>query len=216
MSARTHWVFLSLPTTYHDVHGICKHCCTVWNTSHSCCAEQRRLSCSYLPLSHLGTSSPCLSLTEPGSCDWPTAGLWSSSLGCADPRRQTCRFAVPGRSTTARRQTAPRTHTTGPCSPPEQALLPGPGQLAGPCRKGGFPWARTSVSDRKSLSHPVGQCCGDYLHNLFKHITFWHPPPKKKKSILPMQPQKGKFSTVLYFNILPADSYFFMDFDHYC
>lgn len=165
---------------YHDVHGIWKHCCTVWSTSHSCCAEQRLCCFSYFPLSHLCTSSPCLPLTEPGSCDWPTAGLWSSSLDCSDPRRQTCRFAVPVRSTTERRQTAPRTHITGPCSPPEQALLPGPGQLVGPCRKGGSPWARTSVSDRKSLSHPVGQCCGVYLHNLFTQFTFCAPPLHKR------------------------------------
>lgn len=149
-------------------------------TLHSCSAWQRQLSFTYLPLSHLCTCSPCLPLTEPGSCDWPTAGLWSSSLDCSDPRQQTYMFAVQGRSTPVRRQTAPQTHTTGLCSPPEQALLPDPGQLVGPCRKGGSPWGRTSVSDRKSLSHPVGQCCGIYFHNLFTQFTFCKKTPQKQ------------------------------------
>lgn len=216
---------------YHDVHGICKHCCTVWNTSHSCCAEQRLLCFSYFPLSHLCTSSPCLPLTEPGSCDWPTAGLWSSSQDCSDPRRQTCRFAVPVHSTKARRQNAPRTHITGPCSPPEQALLPGPGQLAGPCRKGGSPWAQTSVSDRKSLSHPVGQCCGVYLHNLFTQFTFCAPAPLKriwweerlKKNLYyQCNHRRGSFqlpAIATYYIVLISASVqflFFMDFVNYC
>lgn len=143
---------------YNDVQGICKCRCTVQNTSHSCSADQKELWITYLLLSHLCTSSPCLPLTGQGSCDWPTAGLWSNSLDCSDLRRQTCMFAVLCHSTRARRQIAPQTHRAGLCSPPEQSHLPGPAQLAGPCRKGGSPWAQTSVSDMKSLSHPVGQC----------------------------------------------------------
>lgn len=155
MLASTFWVLSRLPTTMYEVSvnadALCK-------TLHTAALQTRRSSVSYLRSSHLCTSSPCLPLTGRGSCDWPTAGLWSSSLDCSDLRQQTCTFAVLCHSTRARRQIAPRTHRAGLCSPPEQSHLPGPAQLAGPCRKGGSPWAQTSVSDTKSLSHPVGQC----------------------------------------------------------
>lgn len=135
-----------------DAQGICEGRGSV---QHSCSAVWKELGITYLPFSHLCTSSPCLPLTGQGSCDWLTAGLWSSSPDCSDLRRQTCTFAVSRRSTRLRRQIAPRTHTVGLCSPPEQWLLPGPAQLAGPCRRAGFPSAQTSVSGMRSLSHPV-------------------------------------------------------------
>lgn len=151
MLVSTFWVLSSLPAMMYKVSVNADWLC---HTLQTAALQTRRSSVS---LSHLCTSSPCLPLTGRGSCDWPTAGLWSSSLDCSDLRRQTCTFVVPCRSTRARRQTAPRTHRAGLCSPPEQSHLPGPAQLAGPCRKGGSPWAQTSVSDTKSLSHPVGQ-----------------------------------------------------------
>lgn len=151
---------------YHDVHGIW---CGAVNTdampltaalqNKGCSLSPTEIKIPSLSASHLCTSSPGPSLAGPGSCGWPTAGLWSSSPDWPGPRQQTCMFAVPARSTPARRRTAPRTHTAGRCSPPGQSLLSGPVQLAGPCRRGGSPSAQTSASDRKSLSHPVWQSC---------------------------------------------------------
>lgn len=133
--------------------------------SHSCSSEQRPLSftptqiktSSFSLVSHLCTSSPCPSPAGPGSCGWPTAGLWSSSPDWPGPRQQTYTSSAPARSTTARRRTAPQTRTAGRYSPPEQSLLSGPGPSACPCRRGGSPSAQTSASDTRSLSHPVGQ-----------------------------------------------------------
>lgn len=170
------------------------------NTDSLCETEQRRLSLTYLPLSHLCTSSPCPSPAGPGSCNWLTAALWSSSPGCSDPRRQICMSAVRRRSTPARMQTAPRTRTAGLCSPPEQSLLPGPGQLACPCRIGGFPSAQTTVSDRRSLSRPVGECCMSFLHNSLIE-TIW----REVKCEIPnyqCNHGMGKFSNVQNFYIL--------------
>lgn len=137
-----------------------------------------------LSVSHLCISSPCPSRAGPGSCGWRTAGLWSSSPDWPGPRQQTCTFAVLARTTPARRRTAPRTHTAGRCSPPEQSLLSGPGQPAGPCRTEGSPWARTSASDRKSLSHPVGHWCHmwftDSVRNLFTQFTWWNKQLNRK------------------------------------
>lgn len=130
-------------------------CCSAeqWLLSLACSDEATQT----FRLSHLCTFSPCPSLAGPGSCDWLTAGLWSSSPDWPGPQQQTCMSAAPAHSTPARKRTAPRTRTAGRCSPPGQSLLSRLGQTDDPCRRGGSPSEHTSASDRKSLFHPVWQ-----------------------------------------------------------
>lgn len=158
-----------LHAMYHDVRSICTH----WFSALRSCSprtkaalfdpEIEKTPCP--PASHLCTSSPSPSLTGTCSCGWLTTGLWSSSPDWAGPRQQTCTSAVLAQPKSARRQTAPQTRTAGRCSPPEQSVQSGRGQPVGPCRKGGYPWARTSASDRRSWSRPgkisTACCCSE-------------------------------------------------------